>query len=272
MFRDYEDCDGGIKKLYRLQRQNQHYDYVGRMIRKYCRFEHKGYFWDLFEKAGIWDVSDPDLGGGVPNTYHFWQTAEGIRNAGLPDWMQVVGLIHDMGKLLCAKPYACDEDGTSTSTQWGVVGDTFITGMEIPDSAVLPEYNHFNVDHQRGMMLDFYKKGCGLDGVRCSFGHDEYLYRLLKANDVKLPDEAFAMIRYHSMYVWHQGGAYLDFENTKDRQMKSWVRLFNTYDLYTKVDDKSKLALLDKKIETKLKPYYNSLIEKYFPNGMILKW
>jgi inositol oxygenase len=28
------------------------------------------------------------------------QTAEGIRKRGHPDWMQLVGLIHDMGKIM----------------------------------------------------------------------------------------------------------------------------------------------------------------------------
>lgn len=28
------------------------------------------------------------------------QTAEGIRKQGFPDWMQLVGLIHDMGKVM----------------------------------------------------------------------------------------------------------------------------------------------------------------------------
>lgn len=31
---------------------------------------------------------------------HLLQTAEAIRRDGKPDWMQVVGLVHDLGKLL----------------------------------------------------------------------------------------------------------------------------------------------------------------------------
>ncbi len=36
----------------------------------------------------------------LPNLIHMLQTSEGIRNAGHPDWMQLVGLIHDMGKIM----------------------------------------------------------------------------------------------------------------------------------------------------------------------------
>ena len=31
----------------------------------------------------------------------------------------------------------------------------------------------------------------GLHSTQCSFGHDEYLYRMLRHNDIKLPEEAY---------------------------------------------------------------------------------
>lgn len=47
-----------------------------------------------------------------------------------------------------------------------------------------------------------YSEGCGLDKVMLSWGHDEYLYHICKAQST-LPDEALAMIRYHSFYPWY---------------------------------------------------------------------
>ena len=44
---------------------------------------------------------------------HLLQTAEAIRRDGKPEWMQVTGLVHDLGKLL----FLFDSDG-----QWDVVG------------------------------------------------------------------------------------------------------------------------------------------------------
>lgn len=44
---------------------------------------------------------------------HLLQTAEAIRRDGKPEWMQVTGLIHDLGKLL----YFFGSEG-----QWDVVG------------------------------------------------------------------------------------------------------------------------------------------------------
>ena len=40
-----------------------------------------------------------------------------------------------------------------------------------------------------------YEPGCGLDNVLISWGHDEYLYRVLKHNKCTLPEEGLAMIR-----------------------------------------------------------------------------
>lgn len=40
------------------------------------------------------DESDPDLDLGQLD--HLFQTAEAIRRDGKPDWMQLVGLIHDL--------------------------------------------------------------------------------------------------------------------------------------------------------------------------------
>ena len=36
--------------------------------------------------------------------------------------MQLVGLIHDCGKMVFLR--GCDEDGTSVAQQWSIVGDT----------------------------------------------------------------------------------------------------------------------------------------------------
>ena len=41
------------------------------------------------------------------------------------------------------------------------------------------------------------------------------LYRLLKYNKINLPEEAFYIIRYHSLYLWHTENEYEFFENDK---------------------------------------------------------
>ena len=78
-----------------------------------------------------------------------------------------------------------------------------ITGTKLPNDLILSEYNEYNLDHNNN--INKYVDNCGLDECSVSFGHDEYLYRLLKYNNHKLPLEAEYMIRYHSLYAWHSG-------------------------------------------------------------------
>ena len=61
-----------------------------------------------------------------PNIEHSFQTAEGIRAAGYPDWMQLIGLVHDVGKMMFK--YGRPEDGhegTATGCQWALGGAIF---------------------------------------------------------------------------------------------------------------------------------------------------
>lgn len=73
------------------------------------------------------------------------------------------------------------------------------------------------------------------------------------------------MVRYHSAYPWHTGGAYRQFMNESDEEKLKWVLEFNKYDLYTK-DERGLSQTIDE-----LWNYYQGLIDKYFPQAE-LKW
>ena len=53
-----------------------------------------------------------------------------------------------------------------------------------------PDSNHPEYSTELGI----YEEGCGLDKVTMSWGHDEYLYHVVKDY---LPEPALYMIRYH---------------------------------------------------------------------------
>jgi inositol oxygenase len=106
----------------------------------------------------------------------------------------------------------CSSDGKNGksaqhSKQWALGGDTFVVGCRIPDEAViLPRYNALNPDmHDDRYNTEYgmYEPNCGLDQLKFSWGHDEYMYRMLVANECRIPQEGLDMIRYHSAYPWH---------------------------------------------------------------------
>ena len=127
-----------------------------------------------------------------------------------------------------------------------------------------PEFNASNPDAhhpERTTATGIYEPGCGLDNTLCAFGHDEYMYQVLKQNEgVTLPDAALYIIRYHSLYPWHDAGAYTALENDRDRMMKGWVKLFNQHDLYTKKDVRFTATEM-----REMRAYYTTLIDKYLP-------
>jgi inositol oxygenase len=210
------------------------------------------------------DASDPDLA--LPNLVHMLQTAEGIRKQGKPDWFQLVGLLHDMGKVMFL--FGDDSVGQGSKEQWSLGGDTFAVGCQLPDVLVHSEFNHLNPDMMDGKQtatkLGIYEPKCGLAALKFAWGHDEYMYRMLVANNAKIPPEGLAMIRYHSAYCWHTGGAYSELTTEEDEETKQHVIEFNEFDLYTK-DEENILNVEE------LWPYYQGLIDKYLGEEQ-LKW
>ena len=264
IFRNYDqgDITAAVKEHYRKMRSRQTLEYVQRMKAKYLTYDKPLNLWDALEKLdALIDVSDPDLD--LPNVQHLIQSAEAIRNDNRPDWMQLVGLIHDLGKVMYL--WGSDEDGTSQAEQWGMVGDVFIVGCELPDSCVYPEFNALNPDMQNATYrtpLGIYEKNCGIDNTHLAWGHDEYLFQVLKNHPTNtIPEAGMVMVRYHSFYPWHTGESYTEITNEKDNQYKEWIKDFNKYDLYTKCD---KIFDLEE-----IKVHYQPIAKKYLGDELI---
>ena len=92
-----------------------------------------------------------------------------------------------------------------------------------------------------------------------------------------LLEEGLAMIRYHSFYPWHREGMYCPppyggegvrppcichcmrpADATRSYRALGAVHAFNPYYLYSKTDEPVDLV--------KMRPYYESLIAKFFPS------
>ncbi|XP_062990574.1 inositol oxygenase [Elgaria multicarinata webbii] len=244
-----------VYRTYLLMHTNQTVEFVRKKNEEYggCSLRRMTIMEALDLLDNVVDESDPDVD--FPNSYHAYQTAEGIRKAHPDkDWFHLVGLLHDMGKILALVG----------EPQWAVVGDTFPVGCKVQDSVVFRESTfHDNPDTKNPLYnteYGIYQPHCGLQNVLMSWGHDEYMYKVMKHNKFTLPQEAFYMIRFHSFYPWHTGGDYMHLCDEEDLQMLPWVKEFNKFDLYTKSED-----LPDPQ---ELKPYYQSLIDKYCPGQL----
>ena len=247
-FRQYNDSTPPVvREFYRLNHTQQTVDFVRRKKQQYlARQKSKMSIWEAMEYLNtLVDDSDPDTD--LSQIEHNLQTAEAIRKDGHPRWFVLAGFIHDLGKVLCL--YG--------EPQWAVVGDTFPVGCAYSDKVVFSEFFHDNPDAKvpaYQTKCGIYSENCGLDNVDLSWGHDEYLYHVVKDY---LPEPAQYMIRYHSFYPGHREGAYEHLMNEHDREMFGWVRRFNPYDLYSKGTERPQLS--------ELRQYYEELVAEYFP-------
>ncbi|HEX8040239.1 MAG TPA: inositol oxygenase family protein [Chryseosolibacter sp.] len=252
-FRNYEaPARDSVREFYRLNHRYQTYDFVMQKRREFLPFNRKQLtVWEAMEFLNtLVDDSDPDIE--LDQLQHLLQTAEAIRRDGHPDWFVLTGFIHDMGKVLCL----------FGEPQWAVVGDTFPVGCRFSEKIVYPEFfeaNPDSADKRYNTKFGIYKPGCGLTNVTMSWGHDEYLYQMTKDF---LPEPALYMIRYHSFYAQHRENAYDHLMDDHDREMFSWVKKFNPYDLYSKSPVPPVVA--------ELRPYYEDLISRYLPDRIRL--
>jgi inositol oxygenase len=239
-----------VREFYRLNHTYQTHEFVTRKEGEYLGFNRKKMpVWEAFDFLNqLVDDSDPDTD--LDQFQHLLQTAEAIRADGHPDWMVLVGLMHDMGKVLCL----------FGEPQWAVVGDTFPVGCAYSGKVIYSEFFQDNPDYRDeryNSTYGVYTPNCGLRRVHMSWGHDEYVYQMLKHH---LPESALYMLRYHSFYAWHREGAYDHLLDDHDREMLRWVKLFNPYDLYSKNPTPPDW--------NKLRPFYEQLVSKYLPKEL----
>ncbi len=236
-----------VREFYRINHTNQTFDFVQEKKKEFLSLSRKKMStWAAMEYLNtLVDDSDPDTD--LSQLQHLLQTAEAIRADGHPDWFVMTGLLHDLGKVLCL----------FGEPQWAVVGDTFPVGCAFSDKVVYPEFFKDNPDYRNpayNTRLGIYGEHCGLDKVHLSWGHDEYIYQVVKDY---IPEEGLYMLRYHSFYAAHREGAYDYLMNDHDQKMFEWVNKFNPYDLYTKSPVQYDPVAL--------RPYYEDLIAKYLP-------
>lgn len=248
-FRNYNaPARDTVKEFYRLNHKFQTYEFVLQKKKEYLKLNKKEMsLWEAVEYLNtLIDDSDPDID--LDQTQHLLQTSEAMRADGQPDWFVLTGFLHDLGKVLCL--YG--------EPQWAVVGDTFPVGCRFSDKIVYPEFFTENPDYRDepyNTKYGVYEPNCGLNNVHMSWGHDEYLYHIMKNY---LPEPALYIIRYHSFYAQHRENAYTHLMDDHDHEMFQWVKKFNPYDLYSK-------SPVPPNVD-ELRPLYEDLAAMFLPD------
>jgi len=260
-FRNYTNSkrQATVENFYKDQHSKMTYDLVMKKREQYLSFNRCTMtVWDMLHYLNqVVDDSDPDTD--LTQIEHAIQTAEAARRLHPEpeyDWFHVTAFIHDLGKCLNVTDKSKNLLG---DPQWCVVGDNFPIGCQFSETNIFYEYFKNNPDFSNEKYNTFYgiyQPKCGLNNVIMSWGHDEYLYHIAKAQS-KLPEQALYMLRFHSFYPWHNKHGYMHLCNDKDLEYLKWVKEFQKCDLYSKSQKCPTLA--------EVADYYKPIIEKYFP-------
>jgi inositol oxygenase len=252
-FRNYtESAPSRVRALYRENHARQTLDFVLERKAAYLplRRARMGVWDAMAQLESLVDESDPDLE--LSQIHHALQTAEALRSDRQPPWLVLTGLLHDLGKVLCL----------FGEPQWAVVGDTFPVGCAFDPQIVHADLFAENPDRAIPAIASvngIYPAHCGLDAVHFSWGHDEYLYHVMREH---LPEEALDLIRYHSFFAGHAAGAYPHLLGPGDAERLERVRRFSAYDLYSKSASPVDVEAL--------RPFYEDLVAAYLPDE--LRW
>lgn len=256
--------------FYRLNHARQTVDFVNRQASLYAPLNRAEL--DVWEALDTLDslrefetalFGDDDRDAAMTLQEHALQTAEACRLA-YPDqeWLHVVGLIHDLGKLLA-------HQGWGSEPQWAVCGETYPVGCRFHPAIMHSQFFSANPDRRRraySSATGMYQPGCGLNSVYMSWSAAEYLYMVLVRNKVRLPPEALFLIRYQRCAVLLRSGApYSELLSQFDRRCLPWLKRFRDLARYTRRDLPGRLQ------GQALRDYYDALLAKYLPQAK-LRW
>ena len=153
-------------------------------------------------------------------------SAEAARNAGQPDWVQFVALLHLLGGVVNVI-----EGASNSAFDWTIPSPSRVIGCPAPSQTLWSDFRYLNVDEQKGTYNSkpqgMYHLHCGLDQVLMTWTGPEYMYHLLQQNDVVIPEEGLAMLRYFTLLDWHTHNKYQHLANKNDRDMQPFVTEFN---------------------------------------------
>lgn len=266
-YRDYvAAADTLVELTYRAMYENQTPAHVSAMYKQYDepRYTQLETWAALDLLSDIVDESDPDTD--LPQIVHAMQTAQSLATRMVDneelagkDWLPLVGLIHDLGKIMLRKDYG-------DLPQWSVVGDIFPVDLPLHPACVFQQKDYHKENAGVNGSAAPIPHGCGFRKLRFSWSHDEYLARVLERSGTNLPEEAIYMVRFHSFYPWHtpqkhwdveaNGRPYEEYADEMDKKMLPYLQMLQKADLYSKTRNVPERA------------HYTDLVTKYLPNPL----
>eukprot|EP00588_Corethron_pennatum_P010782 CAMPEP_0194281200 /NCGR_PEP_ID=MMETSP0169-20130528/20196_1 /TAXON_ID=218684 /ORGANISM="Corethron pennatum, Strain L29A3" /LENGTH=537 /DNA_ID=CAMNT_0039026193 /DNA_START=210 /DNA_END=1820 /DNA_ORIENTATION=- len=160
-------------------------------------------------------------------------TAEYMRKTGLPDWVQLLSLIHGLGrvvKIIDENFYQNEVDGYDYD--WTHLQKSRPVGCTSLDDLNFPEYSELNPDslnENYASALGMYSEHCGLQTLLFLWSGPEYMYHMISSEKSTIPEEGFAILRYFTFNGWHSGRCFRELCNIDDELIRHSVAEFDMF-------------------------------------------
>jgi len=256
---------------------NQTVQWVSAMKKTFLKFDiRRMTLKDALDMASLLPFNPLRVNSQGPSLRTFsFEAAESFRKAGHPDWVLLIALIHELGRvvrLLLEKDAAAEAE--DCGYDWTISCHSRIVGCRAPSGASFPEFRSLCPDEcetRYSTSIGIYEEGCGLQRVLMSWTGPEYMYFLLRHNQVSLPEEAFAMLRYFQLGDWHSFGEYADLCNDEDENVRLLVSEFDEQRREARRDCRCSEDLTDSDCDMLWTTVYSKIADKYGCGGY-LRW
>jgi len=224
-----------------------------------------------------------------------FRTAELARDEGHPDWVQFVALVHGLAAALTCFEATAPESSADASAartvasrddrddeddfDWTIYVDARVMGCKPFKDSSFAEYRELDPDRgdaRCNTTNGYYREHVGLENVLLSWTSSEYMHGMLRHNRVRLPSEAYAILRLFPLVDWHTRGKHTSLSNEEDEVLKPFVADF--HELFRRSRDSFRSGgcaghheMTDEECRDLWTNHY-SLIAKKYGAGDALNW
>jgi inositol oxygenase len=168
----------------------------------------------------------------------------------------------------------CIDSKSKHDYDWTICSRSRVVGCAAPLDVTFSEFRCLNADEQDpsySTSEGIYQPRCGLENVLLTWTGPNYMYNLLKYNNIAIPDEGFSILRLFSLYDWHTNNHYDTFANDEDWDARPFVLDF--YEIRkmahrTRTEDHPK-ELSDDECENLWNTHYSHVLQKYEAGGFL---
>jgi len=201
-----------------------------------------------------------------------FRVAEAARDAGQPDWVQLVALVHALGNVVPIVDMKTKIEAEN-DFDWTIITRSRVVGCGAPTCSPFSEFRSLNKDERSNEYSSpqgMYDLHCGLENVLMTWTGPEYMHFLLRHNQVAIPEEGLAMLRYFTLGDWHTYNEYEHLENADDRGVKAFVGEFDQLRRAASRDGELE-ELSDGECDRLWRQHYGYICEKFGLDGE-LRW